>query len=218
MGELVKKFSLKRTSSKYIKLFTQGKIYPVYHNEAPQYGDGAFYIIDNVGNRQYFNTLNGQIDENDSELVVDNWEIIRHNTEENKMTKEFKAGDKIRFKNEWWDVTAGKEYELIQEGNSLKFIDDVGDPMNFYDLDNECRSGIASGKRLMADEQTPDTTAEAKPVFVEATITELMEAINNGEQSQYYIYNQKKATMASVALEMTLHQLFNHQILRKVGN
>lgn len=65
----------------------------------------------------------------------------------------FKAGDMIKFKHNWWDVTAGKEYELFKVDNSLKFRDDKGDPLNFYDLIDECRVGIASGEELMKEEK-----------------------------------------------------------------
>jgi hypothetical protein len=218
MSERVKKFSLKRSSRVDINSFIAGKIYPVYRNDTDRYRNLAFYIVDEYGSKQFFNTINGQLETYRGHLRAEYWEVIRAPKEENTMKKQFKAGDKIRFKNSWCDVTAGKEYELIQEGNSLKFIDDVGDELNFYDLLYQCRTGIASDKKLMEDEQTPDPAADVKPVFVEATITELIEAISNGEQSQYYIYNQKKASMVSVALEMTLHQLFKHQILRKVIN
>jgi hypothetical protein len=67
------------------------------------------------------------------------------------------------------------------------------------------------------EEQTPDPAADVKPVFVEANVRELLEAINNGEQAQYYIYNPKKGTMVSVPRETNLHQVIVHQILRKVG-
>lgn len=147
MGEQVKKFSLKRTSNTLAYKFTYGMIYPVYRNDMDCGRNMMFYIIDDRGQSCYFNTFKGKIETNSSDLDGKNWEVIRNNEEEKKM--KFKAGDKIKFKNSWWDVTAGKEYELFKVDNSLKFSDDKGDPLNFYDLINECRTGIASVKKLI---------------------------------------------------------------------
>lgn len=153
MNERVKKFSLKRTSNVHDDSFTYGTVYPVYRctTAHPIY---KFYILDDTCSKQYFNTLNGHIDR-ESWLHPDNWKVIRHNKEEKEMNeKVFKAGDKIRFKNDWCDVTAGKEYELINVDNFLMFIDDVGDRLRFYDLTNRCRTGIAAYTELMEEEQT----------------------------------------------------------------
>lgn len=137
MSELVKKFKLKRTLSVFNPLFTQGKIYPVYHSEMDRYTNMAFYIIDDFGDRRYFNTLNGQVDSNAGQLGAEYWEIIRTSKEEKPMTKDFtglKVGDKITRDNDnwsWW--IKGKEYEVHENDTRLNtncefyIVDEDGD-------------------------------------------------------------------------------------------
>lgn len=136
MSEIVEKFKLKRTGKTSLS-FTRDQIYPVYHSEMGKYTHYAFYIVDDCGNRHYFNTLNGQIDPESTYLASENWEVIRTSKEEKTMTKDFtglKVGDKLTRDNgsvSWW--TKGVEYEVLHNDTGqctecdFYIVDDEGD-------------------------------------------------------------------------------------------
>jgi hypothetical protein len=246
------------------------------------------------GFKQFFNTLDGQLETYRGHLNAKYWEVIRTSKEGKTMTKDFtglKVGDKITRDNDqwsWW--IKGKEYEVHANDTKLHtecdfYIVDEEDDDRWFNVDqngkltngevqanfswnkpenvvqentmkfkvgekyksnqsgvvykyigkhSECgylNFEIVSGgsvgalielnisyAELVLELQVDDgeEATEEVPVFVKANITELLEAINNGEQDQYYIYNPKKGTMVSVAWETNLHQLIVHQILRKV--
>ena len=99
MNEKVTKFSLKRRKQLEHTIFTDGKLYDVYHNEDPRNCERwGFFIIDNNYTKHYFNTLNGQINNATSQIVADYWEVVRLNDGGKTMeTKQgFKVGDKVR--------------------------------------------------------------------------------------------------------------------------
>lgn len=147
MSEIVEKFKLKRTSSVFNPSFTYGQIYPAYHNDMDCYTNMAFYIVDDRGQRCYFNTLDGQVDTKGGHLVAEYWEVIRTSKEEKTMTKDFtglKVGDKLTRDNgfvSWW--TKDKEYEVLHNDTGLytncKFyiIDDEGDRRWFNVLEGK---------------------------------------------------------------------------------
>lgn len=135
MSEMVKKFKLKRTGKTSLS-FTRDLIYPVYHSEMGKYTHYAFYMVDDCGNRHYFNTLNGQVDTESTYLASENWEIIRTSKEEKTMTKDFtglKVGDKLTRKGlnklGWW--IDGKDYEVL-ENDTGSFTH-----CSFYIIDEE---------------------------------------------------------------------------------
>lgn len=144
MSELVKTFKLKRTSSTFNQSFTPGRSYPVYHSEVDDHTYFAFYIIDDIGNRQYFHTDNGQVDPKGGHLVAEYWEIIRTSKVEKTMTKDFtglKVGDKITCENDDWSwLIKGKEYKVHANDTDLHtncdfYIIDEEDDRRWFNVD-----------------------------------------------------------------------------------
>lgn len=146
MSEIVKKFKLKRISSIYSSAFTFSKIYDVYHNDTDQYTNLAFYIRDDDGFRQFFNTLDGQLETYRGHLNAKYWEVIRTSKEEKTMSKDFtglKVGDKITRENDdwsWW--IKGKEYTVHANDTGLNthcdfYIIDEENDRRWFNVDDE---------------------------------------------------------------------------------
>lgn len=135
MSEIVEKFKLKRTLYNNLTAFTGGKLYTVYHNDTDRNTNLAFYIIDDYGFQQFFNTIDGQVDTRLGHLKTEYWEVIRTSKEEKTMTKDFtglKVGDKLTRDNDdwsWW--IKGKEYE-VKHNDTGRYPE-----CDFYIMDDE---------------------------------------------------------------------------------
>lgn len=201
-------FKLKRKAGTPTEPFID-ELYNVYENNN---GNGySFMVISDSGTPYYFDVKHGNVADG-YYLEAEYWEVVE--IKEDKKMDTFKVGETYLCKKEAGIFTLGKLYSVEEDPSALEpyIVSNGGtrwykSTIEYIDVEFE----------KLEEEQTPDPAADVKPVFVEANITELLEAINNGEQDQYYIYNPKKGTMVSVAWETNLHQLIVHQILRKVA-